>query len=158
MLLITVARADERLKVNNTFVLFLPQSVSAISSARSGNGISFEKTVPTMFGELEDVMSAVGSAPVSNHPLGLLVSPKGRFPECINCRLRFEFPARAQYDTITKPVRSLSLHLHASQPTHKSLSKKLALFHHGSTHQALKLTLMSVQFCRHNARTFPDSR
>jgi hypothetical protein len=43
MLLITVARADERLKVNNTFVLFLPQSVSAISSARSGNGISFEK-------------------------------------------------------------------------------------------------------------------
>ncbi len=45
-------------------------------------------------------MSTVGSTPA--HRIGILMSPDGRFVECIHCLLRFEFPQGAHYDTICK--------------------------------------------------------
>jgi hypothetical protein len=35
-----------------------------------------------------------------------VMSAKGRFMECINCRLRLEFPAGTEYDTIAKRFES----------------------------------------------------
>jgi hypothetical protein len=40
------------------------------------------------------------------HHLGVVMSAKGRFMECINCRLRLEFPAGMEYDTIAKRFES----------------------------------------------------
>jgi hypothetical protein len=47
-------------------------------------------------------MFAVGPTTPVPHRIGILMSPAGRFLECINCQLRIEFPAEARYDTIVK--------------------------------------------------------
>lgn len=39
-----------------------------------------------------------GSTPA--HRIGILMSPVGRFLECIHCRLKFEFPQGTHYDTV----------------------------------------------------------
>jgi len=43
-------------------------------------------------------MSPAGSTSVPHH-LGVVLSLAGRFMECINCRLRLEFPVGANYST-----------------------------------------------------------
>lgn len=55
---------------------------------------------------------AIWSSALLRHPLCItLISwrscpSEGRFLECINCRLRFEFPAGAHYDTLAKRFES----------------------------------------------------
>lgn len=58
-------------------------------------------------GELEYAMSAFSSKPTL-HRVGILMSPEGRFLECINCLLRLEFPAGAKFATIAKRFESYS--------------------------------------------------
>ena len=57
--------------------------------------------------ELKYAMSA-SSSPPSGHHIGVLMSPEGRFLECINCRLSFEFPNGAHYGTVAKQSESHS--------------------------------------------------
>ena|ERR1700688_676960 len=44
----------------------------------------------------------------SSHPIGILMSPTGRFVVCIDCRLSVEFPAGAHYDIIARQFESHS--------------------------------------------------
>jgi hypothetical protein len=57
--------------------------------------------------ELKYAMSTTSSTP-SGHHIGVLMSPKGRFLECINCRLSFKFPDGTHYDTVAKQFESHS--------------------------------------------------
>ncbi len=57
--------------------------------------------------KLKYAMSANSSTP-SGHHIGILMSPKGRFLECVNCRLSFKFPDGAPYDTVAKQFESHS--------------------------------------------------
>ena len=50
-------------------------------------------------------MSPAGSTSAPHH-LGIVMSAKGRFVECINCRLRLEFLVGVEYDTIDKQFES----------------------------------------------------
>jgi hypothetical protein len=50
-------------------------------------------------------MPPAGSTSVPHH-LAVVMTPAGRFMECINCRLRLEFPAGTEYDTIAKRFES----------------------------------------------------
>jgi hypothetical protein len=56
-------------------------------------------------GELDYAMSASSSTSLP-HRIGILASAAGRFLECQNCRLTFEFPAGMHYDTIAKQFES----------------------------------------------------
>ena len=58
-------------------------------------------------GELEYAMPASSSTP-PRHCIGILASAAGRFLECKNCQLTFEFPAGMHYDTIAKQFESHS--------------------------------------------------
>jgi len=49
-------------------------------------------------GELEYEMSASSSPPPSPHRIAILMSRAGRFLECRDCLLSFEFPAGARYE------------------------------------------------------------
>ena len=49
----------------------------------------------------EHAMPPAGSTSVPHH-LAVVMSPAGRFMECINCRLRLDFPAEANYDAVAK--------------------------------------------------------
>jgi hypothetical protein len=57
--------------------------------------------------KLKYAMSANSSTP-SGHHIGVLMSPEGRFLECINCRLSFKFPTDAHYDAVAKQFESHS--------------------------------------------------
>ena len=57
--------------------------------------------------ELKYAMSAGRSTP-SPHHIGVLMCPEGRFLECINCRLSFEFHNGAHYGTVAKQFESHS--------------------------------------------------
>ena len=52
-------------------------------------------------------MSASGVFSPS-HPIGIRMSPTGRFVVCIDCRLSVEFPAGAHYDIIARQFESHS--------------------------------------------------
>jgi len=48
-------------------------------------------------------MSASSSPPHFPHRIAIIVSPdEGRFLQCIDCKLRFEFPDGAEFGTIAK--------------------------------------------------------
>lgn len=51
-------------------------------------------------------MSARGSPPASPHRLGILMSPVGRFLECRDCHVNFEFPDGAQFDAVARQFQS----------------------------------------------------
>lgn len=57
--------------------------------------------------ELKYAMSA-SSVSSSSHPIGILMSPTGRFVVCIDCHLSVEFPAGAHYDIIARQFESHS--------------------------------------------------
>jgi hypothetical protein len=57
--------------------------------------------------ELKYAMSA-RSVPSSSHPVGVLMSPTGRFVVCIDCHLSVEFPTGAHYDIIARQFESHS--------------------------------------------------
>lgn len=52
-------------------------------------------------------MSASSSPPSSPHRIGLLMSPVGRFLECKDCHVSFEFPDGAGFDAVAKQFQSL---------------------------------------------------
>jgi hypothetical protein len=52
-------------------------------------------------------MSANPPAP-SPHRFAILMSPSGRFLECLNCRLTIAFPYGALYDTVARQFESHS--------------------------------------------------
>jgi hypothetical protein len=52
-------------------------------------------------------MSANPPAP-SPHRFAILMSPSGRFLECLNCHLRIEFPKGVHYDKVAKQFESHS--------------------------------------------------
>jgi hypothetical protein len=56
-------------------------------------------------GELEYAMSASSSKP-SLQQIGILMSRKGRFLECMDCHLTVEFPIGAHYDETVKQFES----------------------------------------------------
>jgi len=58
-------------------------------------------------GELEYAMPASSSMP-SPHCIGILMSAAGRFLECRDCHLSFEFPSGSHYDTIAGQFESHS--------------------------------------------------
>jgi len=58
-------------------------------------------------GELEHAVLPSSSTP-SPHCIGILMSAAGRFLECGNCQLSFEFPAGEHYDTIAEQFESHS--------------------------------------------------
>jgi hypothetical protein len=57
-------------------------------------------------GELEHAMSASSSPPLSSHRIAIVMSPVGRFLECRDCQLSFDFPAGALHDVIVKQFGS----------------------------------------------------
>jgi hypothetical protein len=58
-------------------------------------------------GELEDALADLDSVR-ARHRIAVLMSPEGRFLECIDCRLQVEFAAGKQYNTILKQFESQS--------------------------------------------------
>jgi hypothetical protein len=55
--------------------------------------------------ELKYAMDAAGSTQNLHH-LGILMSPSGRFLECLNCRVRIEFPKEVHFETVSKQFAS----------------------------------------------------
>jgi hypothetical protein len=53
-------------------------------------------------GELEHVMSTSGSTSLSPHRVAIVMSPCGRFLQCRDCQLEFEFPAGVHFDAIAQ--------------------------------------------------------
>jgi hypothetical protein len=51
-------------------------------------------------------MPASSSLPPSPHRIGILMCPVGRFLECKDCELSFEFPDGAQFDAVAKQFQS----------------------------------------------------
>ena len=81
-----------------------PMSVIAILQT------AIRATVPEAYNglvrrELKYAMEAAGSR-LDPHRVGVLMSSKGRFLECISCRLSIEFPDGAPFDTISKQFAS----------------------------------------------------
>jgi hypothetical protein len=44
--------------------------------------------------------------PPSSHHIGILMSPVGRFLECRDCQMSFEFPVGTQFDAVAKQFQS----------------------------------------------------
>jgi PAS domain S-box-containing protein len=63
--------------------------------------------MPLHIRELKYAMSTSGVS-CSSHPIGILMSPTGRFVVCIECHLSVEFPAGAHYDIIARRFESHS--------------------------------------------------
>jgi hypothetical protein len=51
-------------------------------------------------------MSTSSSPPPSPHRIAILMSPVGRFLECRDCQLFFDFPAGTHYDAIANQFAS----------------------------------------------------
>jgi hypothetical protein len=52
-------------------------------------------------------MSAHSSPQHPHHRIGILMAPTGRYLECQDCRLRFEFPAEETYDVVARQFESI---------------------------------------------------
>ena len=51
-------------------------------------------------------MSKATSSPPPRHRIGILMSPAGRFLECADCQIGFEFPEGAEFGAIAKQFES----------------------------------------------------
>ena len=51
-------------------------------------------------------MSKATSSPPPRHRIGILMSPTGRFLECRDCQISFNFPDGAQFGSIAKQFES----------------------------------------------------
>ena len=51
-------------------------------------------------------MPASSSPPPTPHRIAILMSRSGRFLQCRNCKLTFEFPAGTHFDEVAKQFES----------------------------------------------------
>jgi hypothetical protein len=55
---------------------------------------------------MDAVMSASGSPPPPAHRIAVLMSPEGRFLQCRDCNLIFQFPDGAHFNAVAKQFAS----------------------------------------------------
>ena len=57
-------------------------------------------------GELEHAVCKATSSPPPRHRIDILMSPAGRFLECVDCQISFKFPDGAPFGAIAKQFES----------------------------------------------------